>query len=111
MHENGAIISQGDRLAEWDPFTLPVITEKPGIVRYQDLVDGKTLTVKPYKLTTDHRLFGKTIMRIGLFNKASERLGTVSSEVITADNASFSFEIPAEHAKPLWDVIVRTRTP
>jgi DNA-directed RNA polymerase subunit beta' len=44
LHENGAIISQGDRLAEWDPFTLPVITEKPGIVRYQDLVDGKTLT-------------------------------------------------------------------
>ncbi|MBW9605826.1 DNA-directed RNA polymerase subunit beta', partial [Staphylococcus aureus] len=33
LHENGAIISQGDRLAEWDPFTLPVITEKPGIVR------------------------------------------------------------------------------
>lgn len=44
LHENGAIISQGDRLAEWDPFTTPVITEKPGIVRYQDLVDGKTLT-------------------------------------------------------------------
>ncbi|SMC71860.1 DNA-directed RNA polymerase subunit beta' [Novosphingobium sp. B1] len=44
LHENGAVISQGDRLAEWDPFTLPVITEKPGIVRYQDLVDGKTLT-------------------------------------------------------------------
>ncbi|MFN4136510.1 MAG: DNA-directed RNA polymerase subunit beta' [Novosphingobium sp.] len=44
LHENGAIVSQGDRLAEWDPFTTPVITEKPGIVRYQDLVDGKTLT-------------------------------------------------------------------
>ena len=75
------------------------------------LIDGKTLTVKPYKLTTDHRLFGKTIMRIGLFNKASERLGTVSSEVITADNASFSFEIPAEHAKPLWDLIIWFRKP
>ncbi|MFM6829913.1 MAG: DNA-directed RNA polymerase subunit beta', partial [Novosphingobium sp.] len=44
LHENGAIVAQGDRLAEWDPFTTPVITEKPGIVRYQDLVDGKTLT-------------------------------------------------------------------
>jgi len=44
LHEDGAIISEGDRLAEWDPFTLPVITEKPGIVKYQDLIDGKTLT-------------------------------------------------------------------
>jgi DNA-directed RNA polymerase subunit beta' len=26
------------------PFTTPVITEKPGIVKYQDLIDGKTLT-------------------------------------------------------------------
>jgi DNA-directed RNA polymerase subunit beta' len=44
LHEDGAIINEGDRLAEWDPFTLPVITEKPGIVKYQDLIDGKTLT-------------------------------------------------------------------
>jgi DNA-directed RNA polymerase subunit beta' len=44
IHEDGAIINEGDRLAEWDPFTTPVITEKPGIVKYQDLVDGKTLT-------------------------------------------------------------------
>ena len=44
LHENGAIIAQGDRLAEWDPFTTPVITEKPGVVKYQDLIDGKTLT-------------------------------------------------------------------
>ena len=44
LHEDGAIIAEGDRLAEWDPFTLPVITEKPGVVKYQDLIDGKTLT-------------------------------------------------------------------
>ncbi len=33
----------GARLAEWDPFTLPLITEKPGVVKFQDLVDGRTL--------------------------------------------------------------------
>jgi len=44
LHEDGAIINEGDRLAEWDPFTLPVITEKQGTVKYQDLIDGKTLT-------------------------------------------------------------------
>jgi DNA-directed RNA polymerase subunit beta' len=44
LHEDGAIVNEGDRLAEWDPFTTPVITEKPGVVKYQDLIDGRTLT-------------------------------------------------------------------
>jgi len=42
--EDGATIKEGQRLAEWDPFTLPVITEKPGIVKYQDLIEGRTIT-------------------------------------------------------------------
>ena len=42
--EDGATVTKGDRLAEWDPFTMPVITENPGVVKYQDLLDGKTLT-------------------------------------------------------------------
>jgi DNA-directed RNA polymerase subunit beta' len=44
MHENGAQIKQGERLAEWDPFSLPIITETSGVVKYQDLADGKTMT-------------------------------------------------------------------
>ncbi|MCW2381600.1 MULTISPECIES: DNA-directed RNA polymerase subunit beta' [unclassified Sphingobium] len=44
LFKHGAKVKQGDRIAEWDPFTQPVITEKPGIVKYQDLIDGKTLT-------------------------------------------------------------------
>ena len=44
LHVDGAIIAEGERLAEWDPFTTPIITEKSGVVKYQDLVDGKTLT-------------------------------------------------------------------
>jgi DNA-directed RNA polymerase subunit beta' len=43
LHQNGAIINEGDRLAEWDPFTLPIITETSGVVKYQDLVDGRTM--------------------------------------------------------------------
>ncbi|VVT05601.1 DNA-directed RNA polymerase subunit beta' [Erythrobacter sp. EC-HK427] len=43
MFEDGASVKEGERLAEWDPFTLPIITEQAGIVRYQDLVEGKTL--------------------------------------------------------------------
>jgi DNA-directed RNA polymerase subunit beta' len=44
LHQDGAIVAEGDRLAEWDPFTTPVITDQSGVVKYQDLIDGKTLT-------------------------------------------------------------------
>ncbi|MBB4840032.1 DNA-directed RNA polymerase subunit beta' [Sphingomonas kyeonggiensis] len=44
MFDDGHIISKGDRMAEWDPFTMPVITETGGVVKYQDLLDNKTLT-------------------------------------------------------------------
>jgi len=44
INENGSTIKLGERLAEWDPFTTPVITDKSGVVRYMDLVDGRTLT-------------------------------------------------------------------
>jgi DNA-directed RNA polymerase subunit beta' len=43
MHKDGAKVKEGDRLAEWDPFTLPIITEQSGVVKYQDLVDGQTM--------------------------------------------------------------------
>ena len=43
MNKDGAKVKEGDRLAEWDPFTLPIITEQSGVVKYQDLVEGTTL--------------------------------------------------------------------
>ena len=42
-HLEGITVKKGDRLAEWDPYTLPVITEKSGKVKYQDLIEGTTL--------------------------------------------------------------------
>ncbi|WP_066826457.1 DNA-directed RNA polymerase subunit beta' [Sphingomonas mali] len=44
MFDDGHIVSKGDRMAEWDPFTMPLITETGGTVKYQDLIEGKTLT-------------------------------------------------------------------
>jgi len=43
LFDDGATIKQGDRVAEWDPFTMPVITETGGVVKYQDLIEGQTL--------------------------------------------------------------------
>src|SRR6186713_1106387 len=42
--ETGHIVSRGDRIAEWDPSFSPVITERAGIVKYQDLIENRTMT-------------------------------------------------------------------
>ncbi|MFM2043120.1 MAG: putative DNA-directed polymerase, beta subunit, partial [Pseudomonadota bacterium] len=38
--EDGGLVKKGDRLAEWDPYTLPILTEREGTVTYVDLVEG-----------------------------------------------------------------------
>ena len=38
--EEGASVERGQRLFEWDPFTLPIIAEKSGTVKFVDLISG-----------------------------------------------------------------------
>ncbi|NVL02998.1 MAG: DNA-directed RNA polymerase subunit beta', partial [Ruegeria pomeroyi] len=38
--KDGAQIKRGDKLFEWDPYTLPIIAEKAGTAKYVDLVSG-----------------------------------------------------------------------
>ncbi len=40
LAKEGAQIKRGDKLAEWDPYTLPIIAEKPGVAKFVDLVAG-----------------------------------------------------------------------
>jgi DNA-directed RNA polymerase subunit beta' len=41
--KDGDMIEKGKKIAEWDPYTLPVIAETSGIVNYMDLVEGTSL--------------------------------------------------------------------
>ena len=38
--EDGRYVKAGDKMADWDPFTMPIITEKDGIAKFFDLVEG-----------------------------------------------------------------------
>ena len=41
--ENGQQILKGTRLAEWDPYTTPIIVDKAGKIKFEDLIDGETI--------------------------------------------------------------------
>ena len=40
---NGSKIKAGERLAEWDPYTVPIITEMSGMVKFGDVNEGVTM--------------------------------------------------------------------
>ncbi len=41
--DKDATVKKNDRLAEWDPYTIPIITDREGIANYVDLVDGVSM--------------------------------------------------------------------
>jgi DNA-directed RNA polymerase subunit beta' len=55
----GAILKVRDKsrikanqvLVEWDPFTIPIITEVAGVVKFGDIIDGVTMQEKRDKVT------------------------------------------------------------
>jgi DNA-directed RNA polymerase subunit beta' len=41
---DGEHITRGQRIAEWDPYTRPILTEVEGVVGFEDLVEGQSMT-------------------------------------------------------------------
>ncbi len=42
--EDGDKVKRGQRLAEWDPYTRPILTEVEGTVGFEDLVEGQSMS-------------------------------------------------------------------
>ena len=42
--DDGQHIKRGQRIAEWDPYTRPILTEVEGTIGFEDLVEGQSLT-------------------------------------------------------------------
>ena len=40
---DGDFVKAGTRIAEWDPFYTPIVTEVPGKVKFGDIIEGRTM--------------------------------------------------------------------
>ncbi len=40
---NGDAIKKGDTLAMWDPYNVPILSEKAGLVKFHDIIEGVTM--------------------------------------------------------------------
>jgi len=43
---DGAKIKAGDILANWDPHSIPILADRAGRVRFEDIVEGKTMKLE-----------------------------------------------------------------
>jgi DNA-directed RNA polymerase subunit beta' len=42
--EDGDKVKRGQRIAEWDPYTRPILTEVEGTIAFEDMVDGLSMS-------------------------------------------------------------------
>ena len=42
--DDGDKIKRGQRIAEWDPYTRPILTEVEGTIAFEDLVEGQSMS-------------------------------------------------------------------
>ncbi len=68
LADEGATVTRSQKLAEWDPYTLPILTELAGQVEYLDLIEGLTLVERmdevtglTSKVVVDYKQTSKTV--------------------------------------------------
>jgi DNA-directed RNA polymerase subunit beta' len=51
LTDDGNTVVRGQKLAEWDPYTLPIITERAGVIEFADVMEGVTLVERMDEVT------------------------------------------------------------
>ncbi len=51
MVRDGQQLEANQILVQWDPFTIPIMTEAPGTVKFGDIIEGRTMEEKRDKVT------------------------------------------------------------
>jgi DNA-directed RNA polymerase subunit beta' len=102
--EDGDEVSQGQVVANWDPHTHPVVTEVAGQLKFQDFVDGVTVTEQIDEftgLTSIVILDPKTRGSAGKDLRPVAKLVDKNGEPICFANT----EIPATYALPAGAIL------
>jgi DNA-directed RNA polymerase subunit beta' len=95
--KEGATVAAGQVIATWDPHTHPVVTEVAGVVKFQDFVDGLTVTSQLDEVTgLSSTVVLDTKQRGGKDVRATIKLVNSKGKELTFANT----EIPAVYTLP-----------
>ncbi len=102
--EDGEAVSQGQIVANWDPHTHPVVTEVAGNLKFEDFVDGVTVTEQVDEFTG---LTSIVVLDPKSRGTTGKDLRPVA-KLIDDDGSEICFantEIPAVYALPVGAII------
>jgi DNA-directed RNA polymerase subunit beta' len=95
--KEGSTVAAGQVVATWDPHTHPVVTEVAGFVKFQDFVDGLTVTSQVDEVTgLSSTVVLDTKQRGGKDLRATIKLVNAKGKEVTFANT----EIPAVYTLP-----------
>ena len=94
-----AVVTAGQVIAQWDPHTHPVVTEVAGFIKFQDFVDGVTVTTQLDDITG----LSSTVVLDPKQRSASGRDLRPVVKLVNAKGKEITFantDIPAVYALP-----------
>ena len=95
--KEGDQVGSGQVVATWDPHTHPVVTEVAGFVKFQDFIDGLTVTTQVDEVTgLSSTVVLDTKQRGGKDLRATVKLVNAKGKEVTFANT----EIPAVYSLP-----------
>lgn len=71
-----------------------------------ELVEGKRLTIKPFRLADEHELFGEAGLVVSLFDRQEEEITTLRTTAVNRGAATFSLDLDEATARAVSDLIL-----
>ncbi len=106
--KEGATVAGGQVVATWDPHTHPVVTEVAGFLKFQDFVDGLTVTTQLDEVTgLSSTVVLDTKQRGGKELRPTIKLVNAKGKEVTFANT----EIPAVYTLPPGALVSRRTAP
>src|SRR5205809_6880568 len=100
--KEGATVAAGQVVATWDPHTHPVVTEVAGLIKFQDFIDGLTVTSQLDEVTgLSSTVVLATKQRGGKDLRATMKLIGAKGKEVTFANT----DIPAVYALPAGAIV------
>jgi DNA-directed RNA polymerase subunit beta' len=99
--EDGEAVQPGQLVASWDPHTHPVVTEVSGYLKFEDFVDGVTVTTQLDEITGLASMVVLDGAQRGADYRPTAKLVTENGKAIMFPNT----DIPAAYALPAGAVI------
>ncbi len=103
MVKDGMSVKKGDRIARWDPYTMPIIVDKEGFVKYENLVAGETMREVVDETTG---LTSKAVIDWRQNQKGKERKPSILLVDESGNALMFGQNVEARYMLPVDAVVV-----